>query len=114
LTGITFENSTASIGEDAFRDCIKLENISFGNNLVAIGKSAFSGCSLLSLTIPSSVISIGADAFRGCNAKYINVKGYTSKPDGWHKDWNFYEYGGHSGINEIYFPVNWGYKGSEK
>jgi hypothetical protein len=60
------ENIT-SIGENAFRTCLFLEEITLPNGLTSIGNSAFQGCNSLSeITLPSGLLSLGSSAFRQC------------------------------------------------
>ncbi len=75
ITGITDKTITefvvpdyvTGIGDEAFKDCIKLSSITIGNSVTSIGSSAFSGCTgLTSITIGNSVTSIGDVAFFGC------------------------------------------------
>ena len=59
-------NTVTSIGEDAFKNCSGLTNVTLPN-VTSIGNYAFNGCyGLTSVTIPSSVTSIGNYAFNGC------------------------------------------------
>ncbi len=92
-----------TIGEGAFRGCVRLENLNLaksarqspltefymplgwsdvrGINLPdgveTIGANAFEGCeSITSVAIPDSVTSIGKDAFKGCpNVTFIVAEG---------------------------------------
>jgi len=92
LVTLAFPESTTHIGEEAFRECAKLESISFtagssatiGNyafyycpelktidlaDVTTIGNSAFQNCAkITAITVPSSVTSIGKSAFSGCSA----------------------------------------------
>lgn len=62
-------DGVTSIGEKAFADCDKLNNITIPVSVISIGDLAFLGCeSLKSITIPDSVISIGDEAFEECTA----------------------------------------------
>ena len=57
-------------------------------NVTCIGEAAFLDCSsLASITIPKSVSSIDLNAFSGCSKLTINCE-VSSKPSGWHTDWN--------------------------
>ena len=77
LTNITIPDSVTSIGDDAFYDCISMTSVTIGNSLTSIGDQAFYACgSLTSVTIPDSVTSIGDGAFDNCSRlKYITVEG---------------------------------------
>ena len=61
--------SLTSIGESAFGNCKRLENIAIPDKVATIEKEAFKGCfSLKEITLPASVKSIGESAFEGCKA----------------------------------------------
>lgn len=68
-TSITIDNTTTSIGNNAFADCQGLSSLDLGNNLSSIGDYALKNCKKLkNITIPSSVQSIGIGAFSGCSS----------------------------------------------
>ena len=69
LTQITIPNSVTSIGDDAFSFCTSLTQITIPNSVTSIGDNAFNCCqSLTQITIPNSVTSIGNDAFLFCTS----------------------------------------------
>ena len=94
LTSINVFCTPTTLGEDIFKDCNSIKEVTFDcegvtalfNGFVSIEKAtlkgsvnyisdnAFSGCSgLTSLTIGSNVKSIGNDAFNGCSGlKQVN------------------------------------------
>ena len=56
-----------SIGDNAFRDCTSLTEITIPDGATSVGFQTFSGCtSLKKITIPDSVTSIENNAFYGC------------------------------------------------
>ena len=56
-----------AIGEFAFADCFKLEDIQFPESLIEIGDSSFSMCvSLEEISLPESLEVIGSNAFSDC------------------------------------------------
>ncbi|MBD5426303.1 MAG: leucine-rich repeat domain-containing protein [Treponema sp.] len=56
-----------NIGQDAFKDCHQLTEVTIADGMETIGSGAFQNCSRLeTVTIPGSVTSIGADAFQNC------------------------------------------------
>jgi hypothetical protein len=58
-------NNPVALVVDAFKNCIKLQNVTF-TELTTIGDTAFSGCTLLiNATLPKAT-SIGVDAFLNC------------------------------------------------
>ena len=74
----TVPDFVAEIGDDAFRDCTGITNVSFlkAENLNRIGDYAFYGCTgLTKIVIPSSVKEIGRSAFKNCfNLKTVEFE----------------------------------------
>jgi hypothetical protein len=79
LIGVTIGTVVTSIGQNAFRGCSNLTNVTFTTTSIvtSIGESAFRDCTALTpINIPNSVISIGVSAFQGCSSLIsINVDG---------------------------------------
>lgn len=66
---VIIPNGVTSIQDDAFYDCIFLENVTLPEGLLNIGFRVFGGCTKLeNITIPKSVINIGTYAFRYCES----------------------------------------------
>lgn len=68
---VTLSNITARIAavdDGAFRNCMSLRAITFvSSGIEYIGSNAFNGCVLIQkVSIPSSVVAIGDSAFDGC------------------------------------------------
>ena len=64
---IRFLDNVTSIGEEAFRYCTHLTDITIPEGVISIGNEAFACCTrLTSITIPNSVTSIGMKAFAYC------------------------------------------------
>lgn len=60
-------NKVTNIGEEAFRFCSSLVNISIPEGTETIGNSAFDRCSSLEkISLPDSLTSLGASAFAYC------------------------------------------------
>lgn len=67
IVTVTFPNTIAAIGCEAFAGCPELMAVSFGSGLAAIGERAFAGCSNLAKIKFTSVEvpEVAADAFAG-------------------------------------------------
>ena len=73
LTNVTIPDSITSIGNSAFYDCSSLTSVTIPDSVTSIGYCAFSGCSsLTSVTIGNGVTSIN-DSFSGC----VSLKNFT-------------------------------------
>ena len=69
LTNVTIPDSITSIGNSAFYDCSSLTSVTIPDSVTSIGEWAFYGCSsLTSVTIPHGVTSIGGATFWGCSS----------------------------------------------
>ena len=69
LTAITIPAGVTAIGNEAFRDCLKLKTVKVekGSALKTIGVSAFTDCKVLSkIEFPEGLEKIGDQAFFGC------------------------------------------------
>ena len=68
LKSVAIPASVREIGDEAFFECMKLEQVSVeaDSQLVAIGKNAFSMTLIASFTIPKGVERIGQGAFGDC------------------------------------------------
>lgn len=64
---ITFEQRVERIGNNAFKGCATLKNITLSNAVRSIGSEAFSGCSSLrDIYLPEGLTTIGDRAFYEC------------------------------------------------
>ncbi|MBE5821058.1 MAG: leucine-rich repeat domain-containing protein [Clostridiales bacterium] len=71
---IVIPEGIVSIADEAFYNCINLENVTIPNGVISIGEYAFSGTAISSIVLPSTVKEIGASAFEGCgNLTTINI-----------------------------------------
>ena len=69
IAAIIEGRTVTSIGNEAFKDCKSLTNITIGNGVTSIGDRAFISCtSLTSITIGNGVTTIGDFAFSYCNS----------------------------------------------
>lgn len=83
LLRIDIPGSVKRIGNEAFKECKKLETLTLSEGLEEIGDSAFLSCeSLKGLALPDSVVKIGDKAFDGCAAmETLTIsKGLTEIP----------------------------------
>lgn len=94
ITDVTISTNIHVIGDDAFRNCSKLTNIS-ADTLSSIGERAFYGCIALTSFEASAYIiqdgeratiyntNIGKAAFKGCTAlKTVNIQAQLYAPEG--------------------------------
>ena len=73
ITEFTVPNEYTIIGEGAFEECKKLENINLSQNITKIEKHAFAETHIKELILPESIDSI-ENAFGHCyNLKYITI-----------------------------------------
>ena len=84
---VSVGTAITEIANNAFANCLDLNNVSWGNALVTIGSDAFNNCtSLQSVTLPESLETLGYHAFYNCtsissitiNAKQLNDLSYDS------------------------------------
>jgi len=77
ITKVTILDGATSIGDNAFYEFTKLQNIELPQSISRIGQKAFYNCTNLEqLTIEKNVISIGERAFDGCKGikqAYVNA-----------------------------------------
>ncbi|MDY4138803.1 MAG: leucine-rich repeat protein [Eubacteriales bacterium] len=59
--------SITTIGDEAFRNCVNITEMTLPESLTSIGAGAFRGCTgITELTLPASLTSIGSGALDGC------------------------------------------------
>lgn len=72
---LTIGNNVKSIGENSFRNCKNLKQVSIPNSVETIGNSAFYGCSgMYEVVIPNTIKKINQDTFNSCHAlTYVSI-----------------------------------------
>lgn len=69
IESVQFESNITEIGEEAFRNCTKLENVELCNDTGSLGDRAFKGCNKLkSVKVPEGLEKIGKGTFRDCES----------------------------------------------
>ena len=67
ITSVVINTGLTNIGNNAFKDLSRLNNVTIPNSVVSIGDSSLLGCEVLTnITIPNSVTSIGTNTFGSC------------------------------------------------
>lgn len=66
LKDVTLSNSIKNIGHSAFRSCSKLTNLTLPESINTIDSYAFASTGLSKLIFPTSIETIGSYAFNGC------------------------------------------------
>ena len=67
ITSIVVQDGVTSIGDNAFINCNKVEQVSLSNDVETIGDYSFSGCtSLTDITLPNGLKAIPNGAFALC------------------------------------------------
>lgn len=91
LTNITIPESVKDIGNSAFEGCVGITNITIPGGVTRIGKGAFSYCkSLSSITIPASVVRVEDSAFDGCT-RLTNISVALANPNYYSLDGVLYD-----------------------
>ena len=72
---LTIGNNVKSIGENSFRNCKNLKQVSIPDSVETIGNSAFYGCSgMYEVVIPNTIKKINQDTFHSCHAlTYVSI-----------------------------------------
>lgn len=77
-----------AIGFEAFLGNTYIEYMNIPHTVTSIKTRALEGClALKEIYIPIEIVDIGKDAFKDCDIVEISAKA-TSKPAGWHGEWN--------------------------
>lgn len=106
---VTLSNITARIAavdDGAFRNCISLRAITFvSSGIEYIGSNAFNGCVLIQkVSIPSSVVAIGDSAFDGCR----DITSLTFESDETLQKIGYSAFGGCSLLTKVILPSSLG------
>ncbi len=78
---VIVESGVTSIGDFAFYELRKAEEVTLADGITVIGKSAFNGCdSITEITVPESVEEIKTKAFQSCDSleTFMVADGNTS------------------------------------
>lgn len=68
ITSLFVPEGVTTIGNEAFRGCYRLFDVSLPSTVTTIGKYAFLDCTYInSFTLPSKISSLGVGAFQGCS-----------------------------------------------
>ncbi|MBQ8291711.1 MAG: leucine-rich repeat protein [Clostridia bacterium] len=82
FTEIVIGKNVASIGANAFQNCVLLETVTFaadGTADLLIAENAFGGCTkITAITLPARTTSIGNYAFSGTSLTTINIPAKTA------------------------------------
>ena len=102
---VTLTNITARIAaveDGAFRNCMSLRAITFvSSGIEKIGSNAFNGCVLIQkVSIPSSVVTIGDSAFGGCR----DITSLTFESDETLQKIGYSAFGGCSLLTKVILP----------
>ena len=74
LTSVTIPASVRTIGHESFGNCKSLESVTIPAGVTKIDGFAFMGCtSLKSVTIPETVTEISTQAFDGCSLESVTI-----------------------------------------
>ncbi|MBQ3082180.1 MAG: leucine-rich repeat protein, partial [Clostridia bacterium] len=99
LTTITIEKAD-KIGENCFRNCVNVKNVSLPETVSAIGSHAFEDCrSLVSFTVPIQTQTINSYAFAGCSS--ISVLNFAGNKLSYIGD---YAFSGNSSLRRFDIP----------
>lgn len=100
LTNITAR--IAAVDDGAFRNCMSLRAITFvSSGIEKIGSNAFNGCVLIQkVSIPSSVVTIGDSAFGGCR----DITSLTFESDETLQKIGYSAFGGCSLLTKVILP----------
>ena len=71
---VELPNGLTTIGDNAFRDCLLLKDITLPETVKTVGYAAFIGCGFNSIRIPASVEEIGGSAFGYSSDAQLNTK----------------------------------------
>lgn len=94
---IIVEDGITGLGNNIFRDCKSLKQITLPKNLLTIGSYAFSGCvGLESFEFPSGITQIGAYALQGT---VLNRVTYAGEDIDW--DWVIVGDGNENWLNKL-------------
>ena len=82
LVAFSIPATVTSIGEGAFRNCVKLEALLCEGTFASIGDYAFENCAQLKrFDISEGITSIGVDTFKGCvSLSWVSIPSSLQEP----------------------------------
>ncbi|MBQ9343270.1 MAG: leucine-rich repeat protein, partial [Clostridia bacterium] len=111
ITSVSIGEGVSTVGQNAFYDCSKIQNVELPSSLVIIRTNAFRGCSALtSISLPVSLTGISSSAFYGCTALTDVYYGGTESQ----KNARVSSGGWVTGGNNPLFNATWHYFESEE
>lgn len=98
LTRVDLPNSLTAVGDGAFANCTKLQEITLPNSVTEVGTGVFAGCTALTTVHwPKNLDAIPGTAFAGCTALTdFDFTGITAIGDGAFSE---------SGLTELALPM---------
>lgn len=67
IESVIFGKNVSKVGFEAFKGCIKLDDVEFNHSLFELEKYSFSGCTnLTSITLPENLSIVGEHSFTKC------------------------------------------------
>ena len=69
ITDVQLQSGITGIGNELFKDCVKLSNIALPYTVVTLGARCFENCAALtSLAMPEGLVEVKDAAFKGCSS----------------------------------------------
>lgn len=101
VKSVTLPSSLKTIGDEAFRECFFLTNISVPANVSFVGAKAFANCNNLQSVFINGNTGLSNDAFRGCSSLRRIFFSYTGTNEIF---WQSNAFSGCSKLAEVVIP----------